>query len=735
MRISSRLLLLVTALALVAPATGVAADTDVHDLADAEATGANDLDGAADPDAEVGEAAPDGATEGGADGEGAPGGDGEDGRADVAGEDDGATAAGEDAAMAADESSSTGGFEVRDDVADVGDPRPEVRFRGAGWGHGVGMSQYGAYAMAREGRTFREILSHYYPGTETHRASQHGVDTTRASIRVGLLQGLSNAPVEARAGEPVWEVCDPGSSPMGAGECREIDNRHTPQPQGTTWRACPRSGGGIEVREGPCNGDDEAVRFTTGRDIVRVRHAGGAIVAPIGSFGVPREIRRGFHEIRRVDGQLRTIQQLPTIEEYLYGLFEMPGGWGDRGGSAALQAQAVTGRTFAISRHRSPRGNCNCHLLATPADQAWYGHIQETGTGGERWRAAVDATRTSDPEEGIVLTHGGVLAQTFYSSSHGGRTENIEDSWAYGTTPISYLRAMDDPWSLDGDVGNPYRSWVGTRDNAAVAELLSRGVDGTMRTVEQIRIRNRTEGGTPRELEVRGRAADGTVVSGTYTGPGSGKAIAGAHLRTSLPGVTVINANGATANLSTLPSSQIRRIGFGPFDDDDGSVHEYATVWAHEAGIAQGRTETRFNPGGSVTRAQMAAFLYRTFDIPEPSGDQFDDVAADHPHGEAINALAEAGVAQGFDDDTFRPGSRVTRAQMASFLRRALGLDEVEPDGRFDDVGGGAHAGAIHAIGDARITQGCTATSFCPQDTVARGQMTTFLHRAVKDDR
>jgi SpoIID/LytB domain protein len=732
MRISSRLLLLTTVLAMLGPATGVGAIAAPADPDGAVTTGedAGGQDPAGEADAAGG--ATTSVTEGGAvtGGQDAPtGDDGTSGDAAGVAAEDGAEEDGRAATASSD------GFRVRRDVAAVGDPRPEVRFRGAGWGHGVGMSQYGAYAMAREGRTFREILSHYYPGTATHRASQHGVDTTRASIRVGLLQGIASAPVQARSGQPTWEVCD-ANGPLAVTGCTPVDNRHTPQPEGSTWRACPRSGGGIEVRSGACGGPSDEVRITTGRDVLRVRHSGGTIVAPIGSFSVPREIRRGVHEIRRVGGQMRTIQQLSTIEEYLYGLFEMPGGWGDRGGSSALRAQAVTGRTFAISRHRSPRGaSCDCHLLATPADQAWYGHTQEQGTGGERWRAAVDATRTTDPEEGIVLAHGGGLAQTFYSSSHGGRTENIEDSWAYGTTPISYLRSQDDPWSLDPDVGNPYRSWTGTRDNAAVAEFLSRGVDGTMRTVEQIRIRNRTQGGTPRELEVRGRARDGSTVRGIYTSPGSGKPIAGAHLRTSLPGVTVINANGATANLSTLPSSQIRRIGFAPFNDDEGGVHEYATVWAHEAGIAQGRTPTRFDPGGAVTRGQMAAFIYRTFDIPAPSGDQFGDVTPDHPHREAINALAEAGIAQGYGDGTYRPGNPVTRAQMASFLLRALGLDEVEPDGRFDDVGRGAHAGAIHAIGDAGITQGCTASSYCPQNPVARGQMTTFLHRAVEGRR
>jgi hypothetical protein len=269
-----------------------------------------------------------------------------------------------------------------------------------------------------------------------------------------------------------------------------------------------------------------------------------------------------------------------------------------------------------------------------------------------------------------------------------------------------------------------------------MADYLSRGLDGTIRTVEQIAVLSSTQGGTPRELRVRGRASDGTEVAGTFTRPSSDrKPIAGGNLRRDLSGLTVTNASGDRSWITTLPSSQLSRIGFAPFDDDDGRVHEYATVWTHAAGIAQGVSDTRFAPTRSVTRGQMASFIYRTYDIPASSNDNFRDVDPDQVHGDAINALADAGVAQGYEDGRFRPSESVTRAQMASFLARAAGLAEVAPDGRFADVRSGTHAGNIHAIADEGITRGCRSGYYCPDDPVAREQMTSFLYRAVRGDR
>jgi SpoIID/LytB domain protein len=490
------------------------------------------------------------------------------------------------------------------------------------------------------------------------------------------------------------------------------------------------------------NGEWERV-FTTRNSNLRIRQDMTPILVPVAGLAGDRLYARGRHEIvnvERNDGshRLSTIQRVPTLEQYLYGLGEVPSGWGtsSNGGFAALQAQAVTARTFAVDRLRSGgrlSQDCNCHLLAGPADQAysgWTKEIEGGGSLGDIWKRSVDDTRRT------VMTHDGALTGAFYSSSHGGRSENVEDSWAYGTTPISYLRSVNDPFSLREGLGNPFRSWVARSSNRAMADYLSRGLDGTIRTVEQITVLSSTRGGTPRELRIRGRASDGTEVTGTFTRPSSDrKPIAAGNFRRDLSGLTVTNDSGERSWITTLPSSQLSRIGFGPFDDDDGRVHEYATVWTFEAGIAQGVSDTRFAPTRSVTRAQMASFIFRTYDIPASSSDNFRDVDPDQVHGDAINALADAGIAQGYEDGRFRPGASVTRAQMASFIARAAGFAEVQPDGRFTDVRSGTHAGNIHAIADAGITRGCRSDRYCPDDPVAREQMASFLYRAVRGER
>jgi hypothetical protein len=104
----------------------------------------------------------------------------------------------------------------------------------------------------------------------------------------------------------------------------------------------------------------------------------------------------------------------------------------------------------------------------------------------------------------------------------------------------------------------------------------------------------------------------------------------------------------------------------------------------------------------------MASFINRTFAIPPSDEHPFEDVPRGSTHAAAINALAAADVARGTSDTTFDPGATVTRAQMASFLARAAGWDTSATQSRFSDVrAGSTHVGAIAAIdrvrGDDRL--------------------------------
>ena len=171
--------------------------------------------------------------------------------------------------------------------------------------------------------------------------------------------------------------------------------------------------------------------------------------------------------------------------------------------------------------------------------------------------------------------------------------------------------------------------------------------------------------------------------------------------------------------------------GTASFYDTEGSTFEQAIEWLVAEGITSGCRPEYFCPTDPVTRAQMAAFLVRTMDLPPATDDHFSD--DDGVTGEdSINRLAEAGITRGCTATRFCPANGVTRAQMASFLVRALALPPTDTD-FFGDDDGTTHEDAINRLAAAGITGGCTTTSFCPTQGVTRGQMAAFLHRGFSD--
>ena len=167
------------------------------------------------------------------------------------------------------------------------------------------------------------------------------------------------------------------------------------------------------------------------------------------------------------------------------------------------------------------------------------------------------------------------------------------------------------------------------------------------------------------------------------------------------------------------------------FEDARGSVHEPFILAVAGAGITLGCEPDRYCPDEEVTRGQMATFIARALGLEPvlPSG--FDDVPDSHTHAGSIGAIAEAGIAGGFGDGTYGPEQNVTRGQMATFIARALGLEPVLPSG-FDDVSDDhTHAGSIGAIAAEGIAGGFGDGTYGPERNVTRGQMATFIARAV----
>ena len=160
-----------------------------------------------------------------------------------------------------------------------------------------------------------------------------------------------------------------------------------------------------------------------------------------------------------------------------------------------------------------------------------------------------------------------------------------------------------------------------------------------------------------------------------------------------------------------------------------------AIAWLVEQGITTGRTETRFDPDGEVTRGQMAVFLWRFEDSPAPEDPPaFDDVPADAWNAEAVAWLTEAGITRGVTATSFGGAQPISRAQMATFLWRLNDTPPVDGPPPFDDVApDSTHANAIRWLTDQGITQGVSAERFAPAAPVTRSQMAAFLFRMVQE--
>ncbi|MPZ52147.1 MAG: hypothetical protein GEU79_05350 [Acidimicrobiia bacterium] len=174
------------------------------------------------------------------------------------------------------------------------------------------------------------------------------------------------------------------------------------------------------------------------------------------------------------------------------------------------------------------------------------------------------------------------------------------------------------------------------------------------------------------------------------------------------------------------------------FVDDNGIVHEDAINRIALEGISVGcdpPENIRFCPGDAVTRGEMAAFLVRALDLTRSDDAGFED-SAESVFKRDIGAIAAAGVTYGCNppqNDLYCPRKELTRGEMAAFLVRALELPPGEPD-HFVDDDQSVFAADIDALASAGITVGCNPpenTLFCPDRSIARGEMATFLVRGV----
>jgi subtilisin family serine protease len=160
---------------------------------------------------------------------------------------------------------------------------------------------------------------------------------------------------------------------------------------------------------------------------------------------------------------------------------------------------------------------------------------------------------------------------------------------------------------------------------------------------------------------------------------------------------------------------------------------ETAVDWAFTAGITDGcpTLGELTCPELAVTRDEMARFMWRFKSLPAATVSAvFDDVPVDASYGPAVNWLAENGITLGCTPTSYCPAGTVTRAEMAAFLWRLEGSPEGSTPAGFADVPDESFAGeAVDWLLASETTTGCTTTSYCPEGLVTRAEMFTFLKR------
>jgi stage II sporulation protein D len=291
---------------------------------------------------------------------------------------------------------------------------------GRGFGHGVGLSAYGAYGFALKGKSYTFILGHYYSGTTIGMLPGPRVVRVLLDISTGDV-GFS------RATSACGIALDPARSYEGHRAGKTIVLRN--------------SGGKRLASCGPK---------------LRAAGSGTIEIAGVGSF-------RGALETVPTEsdaGSLNVVNAL-ALEQYVKGVMpnEVPPSWPVE----ELKAQSVAVRSIAIT---GDVGGNGFDLYNDTRSQVYEGLESEDG----RTNAAVDATRSQ------VVMYGGEVAQTFYSACSGGHTESVEN--VFGTA-IPYLVGVPDPY----DFHCPLHKWTLRFSGPEISFRLGAYLDGRLKKV------------------------------------------------------------------------------------------------------------------------------------------------------------------------------------------------------------------------------------------------------------
>ncbi len=600
---------------------------------------------------------------------------------------------------------------------------PTFVIDGSGWGHGVGMSQYGARALAESGQTVDQIINQYYQGVSLQQVTDvlgpaHWMNADLDPLWVGLAQNQSSLRFSVSGG--VAELCKAND---GEGVCPT----QFASP-GEQWEFRALGGGQCQFFQnnlplgnpGTCRG---SIEWNQPGTVLKLESVGN------------REYAWGRLRMRPIGSNFHVTLEV-GVEQYVRGIAEIPPNWHP----VALQAQAIAARTYGIrqalrwgdagengdSLSNDRKIACWCQLYSTVVDQNYVGYWAEDGPGDLPWVQAIEATA------GRIITHPEAPQQTviiaYYSSSHGGHSDTNIAGLGASPPAAPYLPSKPDPYSVSPLANNPYAKWQLTFTASQIAAKYS------LDTVTDVKI--------TAQHDPSGSVAQVTI-TGTLGGSETTLTRTGRSFRSTMGMRSIfftINGAGAIAEScrGTVPPA-------GFTDVSSASIHALDINCVAHEGVTTGVSQGLYDPKGTVTRWQMALFLTRTaplLGIPVPtSAPPFTDLGGFSPEAvAAIGSLAAMGVTSGTSATEYSPADPVTRWQMALFLTRlhALGGYEI-PSGTaqgFTDINAfpAGTVTAINQLAQLGITSGTTTTTYSPYNSVTREQMASFLARLIRLD-
>ena len=308
---------------------------------------------------------------------------------------------------------------------------PRFEFTGNGYGHGVGMSQIGAKARAVSGESATAILNYYYkdvqvvPYVDTH--------TIRVNI-AHLVKSIAFTTHTPGARIDVFEG-DIGN----ATEFMPVTSFATKKRATFTIASMPK------------------------QKALTLRWIGENPIITMSQGSATTKYKYGYITIKVLKGALVVTNTLSLRDEYLWGISEVPSSWP----AAALEAQAIASRSYALSKLGLIRPSCDCQVYSHISDQNFVGYSKESEPRfGQLWKDAVSRT-IIDTSTSLVVLSNGKPAQTYFFSSSGGVTQTTRDAWGEAT---AFTQSVPDSASVDITLNPRFASWKASSTQELVAK-------------------------------------------------------------------------------------------------------------------------------------------------------------------------------------------------------------------------------------------------------------------------